>query len=187
MTFGQLLLMITLSGLPIVEMRYSLPLALLEGEAPGHLGFLVPSTLLDENIAWYYALPACCIGNLLPVPFLLWFLDPLTRLFSRIVIFKKLIDWVFKRTRRQGRIVEKYQRIGLILVVAIPLPGTGVYTGSILAHLLGIKFRKSFISIAIGVFIAGVIITTLSLLGWAGAIIAGVALLSLAVFSIWRS
>ena len=101
-------------------------------------------------------------------------------------LFQKALDWVFKRTRRQGRLVEKYEMVGLVLVVAIPLPGTGAWTGSILAFLLGLELKSSFISIVIGVFIAGVIVSALSLLGWVGGIIAGMGLIALAALGLWR-
>lgn len=158
-----------ISALPVVELRLALPLAINE-----------------YGIAWYLALPVCLLGNLLPVPFLLLLLDPAVRLAGKIGPTKPILDWVFKRTRRQGRLVEKYERIGLLLFVAVPLPGTGVWTGSILAYLLGLKFKSAFVSIVIGMFIAGVIVTALSLLGWVGAAIAGVGLIALAVLSLLR-
>lgn len=136
------------SAAPFTELRASLPLAIIE-----------------RDIHWYYAFPVCVAGNLLPVPFILLFLGPATRAFSRIPILKRLIEWVFRRTRRQERLVQKYQRIGLILVVAIPLPGTGAWTGALLSFLLGLEIKKSLVSIVIGVMIAGVIVTVLSLLG----------------------
>jgi len=158
-----------ISALPIVELRLAIPLAINE-----------------YDIAWYVAFPVCFIGNIIPVPFLLLFLDPVARLASRVGPINTFLDWVFKRTRRQGRLVERYERIGLLLFVAIPLPGTGAWTGSILAFLLGLKLKSSFISIIAGVFIAGVIVTALSLLGWVGGVIAGVGLVILAAFGLWR-
>ncbi|NQT71666.1 MAG: small multi-drug export protein [Chloroflexi bacterium] len=170
MSLEDFLWMFFSSAAPLTELRLSLPLA-----------------IVDHNIQWYYAFPVCFAGNLLPVPFLLLFLDPLAKLVSRVEIFRRLIEWVFKRTRRQGRLVEKYQRIGLVLVVAIPLPGTGAWTGAILAFLLGLEFKSSLRSIIIGVFIAAVIVTTLSLLGWIGALIAGLALITMVAFHLWRN
>jgi len=74
-----------------------------------------------------------------------------------------------------------------VLFVAIPLPVTGAWTGSLLAVLFGLKFRHAFLSIFIGVCIAGIIVTCLSLLGWTGAIIAGIVLCALASYSLWRA
>jgi uncharacterized membrane protein len=76
--------------------------------------------------------------------------------------------------------------VGLVLFVAVPLPITGAWTGSFAAVLFGLKFKHAFLSIVVGVFIAGVIVTCLSLLGWIGALIAGVALGALTVFGLWK-
>jgi uncharacterized membrane protein len=158
-----------IATLPIVELRGAIPIAI---------------NVLD--MPWYSAFLLAFLGNLLPVPFILLFIDAVSRGLARIAIFKRLLDWLFERTRRRGRILERYKRIGLVLFVAIPLPVTGAWTGSLLAVLFGIPFKYAFLSIVIGVFIAGVIVTSLSLLGWAGAIIAGVALSVLAVSGLWR-
>jgi uncharacterized membrane protein len=154
---------------PIAELRAAIPLAILTFDFP-----------------WYHALLLSIIGNLLPVPFILLFLDAATHLLSRVPLFKKWLDWLFERTRRRGKIIERYERIGLVLFVAIPFPVTGAWTGSLAAVLFGIGFRQAFFSILLGVLIAGVIVTCLTLLGWAGAVIAGVTLCSLAVFWILK-
>ena len=99
---------------------------------------------------------------------------------------EKMLRWLFEHTRRRGRIIGKYRRIGLVLFVAIPLPVTGAWTGSLAAVLFGMKFKHAFLSIFIGVFIAGVIVTCLSLLGWVGAVIAGVVLSVLAISGLWK-
>ena len=169
MSLAHLLWVFLISALPIVELRGALPVALLVYEIP-----------------WYFALPVCLLGNLLPVPFLLLFLDPLSKLLSRVELFKRVLDWIFRRTRKRGRIVDRYKRIGLMLFVAIPLPVTGAWTGSIAASLFGISFKHAFLSILSGVLISGVIVTTLSLLGWIGAVIAGIALVILAILGLWR-
>ncbi len=73
-----------------------------------------------------------------------------------------------------------------MLFVAVPLPGTGAWTGSTAAVLFGIEFRKALLSIVSGVIIAGVIVTCLSLLGWVGALLAGIGLITLAILSQWK-
>ena len=123
---------------------------------------------------------------MLPVPFILLFLESITKWISRIPAGQKLVEWVFQRTRRRGKIIERYERIGLALFVAIPLPFTGAWTGSIAAFLFGLKFGYALLSIFVGVIIAGAIVTALSLLGWLGALIAGVLLAVLAGFGLWR-
>jgi len=163
------LVVLIISALPITELRGALPVAI---------------NLF--NFPWYYALLLAIVGNLLPVPLILLFLDAFSRLLSKVGILKRALDWLFEHTRRRGKIIERYERIGLMLFVAIPLPVTGAWTGSLAAVLFGIKFRHAFLSIFAGVFIAGIIVTCLCLLDWTGAIIAGIVLISLAVFGLWR-
>ena len=168
--FTKELVVLIIATLPIFELRGALPVAINLFHFP-----------------WYYALPLAITGNLLPVPFILLLLNVATRLLSRIGLFKRILDWLFERTRRRGRVVERYERIGLVLFVAIPLPFTGAWTGSLAAVLFGLKFKQAFLSIFIGVFIAGIIVTCLSLLGWTGAVIAGLALGGLAVAGLLRT
>jgi len=163
------LIIVIIAALPVVELRGALPVA-----------------INIFNMPWYWAFCLSIIGNLLPVPILLLFFESLAKLISKISIGKKLVNWVLERTRRHGGVIEKYERIGLILFVAIPLPVTGAWTGSIAAFLLGIKFQHAFLSIFCGVVIAGVIVTCLCLLGWIGAAIAGIALSALAILGWWR-
>jgi uncharacterized membrane protein len=97
------------------------------------------------------------------------------------------VEWVFARTRKRSSLIQRYEKIGLALFVAIPLPFTGAWTGAIAAFLLGLPFRYSMLSIVCGVLIAGAIVTALSLLGWAGAVVAGIGLGILAVLGLWKS
>ena len=132
------------AALPIAELRLAIPWA-----------------IEVLNTPWYYALLIAIIGNILPVPFILFFLEAAVRLLSRVTVFERFFNWLFERTRRRGKIIQKYKRIGLILFVAIPLPVTGAWTGSLAAVLFGIKPKQAFISISIGVIIAGIIVTSL--------------------------
>lgn len=169
MSLAHLLKVFIISASPIAELRLALPLA-----------------LYDYGMPWYLALPLSLLGNLLPVPFLLLLLEPLSRLAARVGFLERALNWVFRHTRRRGRLVEKYERLGLVLFVAVPLPGSGAWTGSILAFLLGLNFRTSFLCIALGVFVAGVVVTVLSLLGWIGGLIAGVGLIVLLSLGLWK-
>jgi len=159
------LIIILISALPIFELRASIPVAIVNFDFP-----------------WYYAFLLAIIGNMLPVPFILLFIESIAKFLSRIPQMKKFFDWLFERANNRSRPIKKYKSLGLILLVAIPLPVTGAWTGSLVAVLLGIGFKQAFFSIFIGVIIAGVIVTCLTLLGWAGAIIAGVALLGLVTY-----
>ncbi len=149
MDFFNVLEVLAFAASPISELRGAIPWAILEHHFP-----------------WYYAFLLAVIGNLLPVPFILLFLDTFSRLLSKIGIFEKMLHWLFERTRQRGKMINRYERIGLALFVAIPLPVTGAWTGSLAAVLFGLKFKHAFLSIFIGVLIAGVIVTCATLLGW---------------------
>ena len=148
MDIADILVTIGIAASPIAELRVAIPWAMI-----GH------------DFSWYYAFLFAIIGNMLPVPFILLFLDTATRLLSKIGFFDRILKWLFERTRKRGRLIERYERIGLALFVAIPLPITGAWTGSLLAVLFGLKFKHSMLSIFVGVLIAGIIVTSLSLLG----------------------
>ena len=168
--FSKELVVLIIAALPIFELRGALPVALNVFHFP-----------------WYYALPLAIIGNLLPVPIILLLFNAISRGLSKIGFFDRFLRWLFEHTRQRGKIVEKYERIGLALFVAIPLPITGAWTGSLVAVLFGLKFRHAFLSIFIGICIAGIIVTCLSLLGWVGAIVAGIVLCALAISGLWRA
>jgi uncharacterized membrane protein len=163
------LIVIIISALPILELRGALPVA-----------------INVFNMPWYWAYPLAIIGNMLPVPILLLFFDSLAKIASKVEPGRRFVNWGLERTRQHGKLIERYERIGLTLFVAIPLPLTGAWTGSIAAFLMGMKFKYSILSIFCGVIISGVIVTCLCLLGWVGAIIAGVGLSALAIFGWWR-
>lgn len=126
----------------------------------------IPLGILGLDFEWYQALPLAILGNLLPVPFILLFIDWTTRQLSRVAFFERIISRVFAMTRRRGRMIQRYERIGLMLFVAIPLPITGAWTGSLAAVLFGLKFRYALVSIVLGVIIAGGIVTAATMLGW---------------------
>ncbi len=158
------------SMLPIIELRGALPLA-----------------INVFHISWPKAFLIAYIGNMIPAPFILWLLRPMVNLLSKIEIFKRFFNWLFERTRKKSnKMIEKYEEIGLMAFVAIPLPGTGAWTGALIAFLFGLDFKKSLLVIAIGVFIAGIIVSSLCLLGWIGAVVAGAGFILLAALGFWK-
>jgi uncharacterized membrane protein len=148
-----------ISALPIAELRVAIPVG-----------------IHTFGMQWYWTLLLSIIGNMIPVPILLLFYDSIVKLISLVKPGKKLMEWIFNRTRKHEHKILKYEWLGLAIFVGIPLPLTGAWTGSILAFIMGLKFFPSLLSIFCGVVMAGVIVTALSLLGWIGAIIAGIAL-----------
>jgi uncharacterized membrane protein len=147
----------------------------------------VPVGINLFNMKWYVAVPIAVAGNIVPVLPILLLLGPLSRLLSKIEIFKRFFEWLFKRTRSRSVIIERYKSIGLMLFVSIPLPVTGAWTGSVAAFLFNIKKLNAIMSIFLGICIAAVVVTTLSLLGIWGAIIAGIALVALGILSLRRT
>jgi len=167
--FPKELVVLLIAVLPVLELRVAIPVG-----------------INTFGMPWYHAFPLAFIGNLIPVPIIILFLEAITRWLSKIEFFRRALDWLFEHTRRRGRIVEKYKRIGLVLFVAVPLPITGAWTGSLAAVLFGLKFKHAFLSIFAGILISGTIVTCLCLLGWVGAIIAGIGLSCLAIFGLWK-
>jgi uncharacterized membrane protein len=143
------LVVIVVAAVPIFELRGAIPLA-----------------MFSLNMPWYSALPLALLGNLLPVPFLLLFLKRVMKWLSRYGLFRRFFDWLCARTMRRSQRLHRNQLIGLILFVGIPLPITGAWTGSLAATLLDFDFKYSFVAIAIGVLLAGIIVTAFCLLGW---------------------
>lgn len=103
------------------------------------------------------------IGNLLPIPFILLLINWIFEWLKKVPGICKPVIWLEERTLKKKDKIDKYGIWGLLLFVAIPLPGTGGWTGALLASLLHLDRKKSFGVIAVGVFIAGLIITVLSL------------------------
>jgi uncharacterized membrane protein len=157
------LTVVLISTLPIVELRGAVPVGILFGMNP------------------WVVFALSVFGNMIPIPFILLLLGPLSKWCMRFRAGKAFFDWLFTRTRKKTAEIEKYETLGLTIFVAIPLPATGAWTGAMAAFLLAMRFNHSMWSIFLGVVIAGVIMTVLSLLGWIGAIVAGVALGALVI------
>lgn len=163
---------VAISLLPIVELRGAIPVGHVligDDDETTHLG------AEDWRRAGKVFLWAV-VGNMLPLPFILLLLGPLTRLAMKWGPGKRFFDWLFARTRRKTADIEKYGFWGLAIFVAVPLPVTGAWTGAMAAWLLGIRPMPAFISILLGVLVAGCIMTALSLMGWWGLAVAVVAL-----------
>lgn len=128
-----------ISLLPILELR----------------GGLIAASLLNVNI--YKALVICFIGNILPIPLVLMLLNKIFDLLRRWKLTQKLVNWLEKKLLSKRSQLDKYGYLGLLLFVGIPLPGTGAWTGSGLAVLLGLDRKKSFLFIILGVLLAELI------------------------------
>ena len=139
-----------IATLPVAELRGAIPWAL----APPPVG---------GGLSWQEAYFWAVMGNLLPVPFLLGLLGPLSEHLRRWGPADRFFGWLFARTRRRGRLVERYGPLGLVLFVGIPLPVTGAWTGAVAAFLFGVPSRRALPAIVLGVLLAGAIVTLASL------------------------
>lgn len=102
------------------------------------------------------------IGNLLPVPFILWLMRPLMNWFKKTKLFRPFAEWLDRKAAKNKEKVLKYEFWGLCLFVAIPLPGTGAWTGSLVASVFDLRIKKALPSIIIGVLISSSIMTLIS-------------------------
>lgn len=117
------------------------------------------------------------IGNLLPVPLLLLGLGPLADAAANIKPLKKSLDWMFERARAQGAAWKENEFWALALFVGVPLPGTGAWSGAIGAFVLGMSFWDAMAANFAGILIAGALMVTLTLMGWAGLAVGAAVLL----------
>lgn len=132
--------------LPIAELRGAIPYAVTIG-----------------NLPWQEAYIIAVIGNFVPVIPILYLIGPVSDRLRRIAFFDRFFDWLFARTRRKGRMIERFEILGLVLFVAIPLPITGAWTGTLAAFLFGVKKPLAIPAILLGICIAGVVVTLASL------------------------
>lgn len=143
---GKEVIIFIISMVPILELRGGLM-------AAGPAVFDVPM---------WEAIPICIIGNLIPIPFILLLI---TKIFDWMKGTKKLrplVKRLEEKAMSKSANIEKYEFWGLVAFVGIPLPGTGAWTGSLIAALLGIRFRKAFPAIVLGVLLAAFLMTVLS-------------------------
>lgn len=143
---GKWLFTMLVSLIPVVELRGGIP-----------FGYNV------LGLGLWPSLSAAVVGNLLPVPFIIVYIR---RIFQwmrhRLPRFAHLVDALEQKAHLKGRTVNKYKYLGLMLFVAIPLPGTGAWTGSLAAAFLDMPLRRALPSVAAGVFVAGMLISMLS-------------------------
>ena len=145
MTIWNALLTIGVSTAPVIELRGGIPFALSQGFTP------------------VAAFALALLGNFAVVPILLWGFQWAEKLFMRWTFTRRIMESVFSRSRRKGRWIERLGSLGLVLLVAIPLPGTGAWTGAIAARLLGISNKRALLWISVGVVVAGILVLLASL------------------------
>lgn len=136
----QLLWIMVLSAVPVLEQKVAIPMAI-------GLGY-------SDIIAYTITL----VGALLPAPIILLFIPKVFEFMRRFDKLGKLVDWYERGAMKRGKNIVKYELLGLFLFVAFPLPLTGVWTGSAVAALLKLDFKKAFPTVILGAMVCGLII-----------------------------
>ncbi len=144
---GRHLCVLICSMIPIIELRGSIPLG------------------AGLGLSFWMNYLLSIVGNMIPVPFILLFIGAIIRWMKKVkhpVFLSKFAFWLERKVEKNRPKIEKYSFWGLFLFVAIPLPGTGAWTGSLVASMIGVKFSKALLAVALGVLTAGVIMTLIS-------------------------
>lgn len=136
---------VIISMLPVVELRGGIPFAIAMG------------------IDWWWAVVLGVIGNMIPIPFVIWFIRPILNSLKKRKVFAEIVAWQERKMEANSKKVEKYSILGLLLFVAIPLPGTGAWTGAMLADFLNMKMSHAVLSICGGVLCAAVLVAIASM------------------------
>lgn len=123
-------------------------------------GGMIAARLME--IPFVTAFLICYVGNMLPIPFIILFIRKIFDFLRRFKFFEKIIVKLEAKTDKNKDKILKYKSWGLLLFVAIPLPGTGGWTGALMAALLDIRFKRALPIIALGVLIAGFIMSALT-------------------------
>lgn len=145
---GEFLFTLLVSMIPVIELRGGIPFGIA-------LGLPYPA-----------AFAAAVIGNILPAPFILVYIRRVFQwLRARFPRLDGMVDALERKAHLKGDKVNRYKYVGLLLFVAIPLPGTGAWTGALAAAFLDMPLRKAMPSILLGVILAGCIMTGLTHLG----------------------
>lgn len=146
MIIKDILLTLLMSAVPVIELRGGIPYGLALG------------------LEWWEAYPAAIIGNMLPVPFIIlgvrWVFSWLRKISPW---FERLVSKMEEKAAKNAELVKKYEMVGLCILVAIPLPGTGAWTGALVAAMLEMRLKDALPAILLGVVIAGAIVTLASM------------------------
>ena len=145
-TVGRELCVLFCSMIPIIELRGAIPMGALLG------------------LPWWQSYLLSLIGNMLPVPLILLFIKAVLKWMknSKMKFFNKVGNWLQRKADKNHDRIAKYSFWGVCLFVAIPLPMTGAWTGSLVAAMIDMKFWKALLSCFIGVLIAGVVVTLIT-------------------------
>ncbi len=133
-----------LAAVPVIEVRGAIPFGVGWGLSP------------------LTALTCAVLGSMLPAPFIILLLRRVLELLRKKELFSGFVNWLETRARKKGSAVQRYSMIGLFVLVAIPLPGTGVWTGSLVASMLNMRCSRALPAIFAGTVVASLIMAVLS-------------------------
>lgn len=144
-TIGRILATFLISMVPVIELRAGLPYGIALG--------------LDYPLA----LVAAVLGNMVPVPFIIVFIRRIFAWLRKISpLCERLVSALERKAHLKGKTVQKYSLVGLCILVAIPLPGTGAWTGALVAAFLDMRLKRAVPAIFLGVCIAAAIMTAVT-------------------------
>ena len=143
--FGKLRMTFGVAMVPVLELRGAIPVGVAAGLSPA------------------VACAAAIAGNLLPVPFVMLLFRRVADWLRGTAFFGPKIDWLERRAHLKGRLVRKYRLIGLVVLVGVPLPGTGAWTGALVASALNIRMRNALPAILLGLVIAAAVTLAVTL------------------------
>ncbi len=147
-TMGKCVFTMLVSMLPIIELRGGLPFGVALG------------------LPYYLAFPFAVLGNLIPAPFIIVYIRRIFTLMRKYFPkLNRLVDKLEEKAHLKGAQMQKFEVLGLWLFVAIPLPGTGAWTGSLAAAFLGMRLKRALPAVILGVLTAGTIMLTLTHVG----------------------
>ena len=145
-TLVKYLIVFFVSMVPLIELRGAVPIG------------------TGLGLPWHLTLIVAIIGNCVPIPIILFFIKKVLTWMRgcKVELFRKISNWLHEKAAKNRVKIDKYAAWGLFVFVAIPLPGTGAWTGSLIAALLGMKFKKAFPAVIIGICMATVIMWFIS-------------------------
>jgi len=146
---NEILNLIWITFLPFLELRASIPYG-----------------IFKTNLHWLLIFIICVITNIILGAILYLLIDKIIKIATKIKIIDNIYQKYIERMQKKiNRYVDKYGELAVAVFIGIPLPGSGVYSGAIAAYLIGLKYKKFIIADIIGVLIAGIIVTIVSLTG----------------------
>jgi len=157
----KILALILVTFIPFLELRASIPLGILSGKIE-----LFNLTLQGFGLNWALVFLVCVVSNMILGPLVYLFLDKFVKYLTKFELFANYYNRKVEKTQHKIEpYVRKYGTFGVALFIGVPLPGTGSYTGALGAYLLGLGYKKFILANALGVLIAGIVVTMLTLTG----------------------